>query len=436
MFSRFKKPRSHAVNGSPNSSIISEQATSPSQRPPVLRNFSYPTHVGSSGPVPSSSHRRGQTTWDQWGEICNFSPDTVGKAQCTGCEEPFFYKRDPVPYMPLSGEESEFTTSTRHNRVASHKSLTKDEAQARKRQRRTAMLSLPLLLFQGKQAGTPDSDPHKQEGKRGRASKVLSIGGHIFPRRYSAITGLKHTSWGHRGVSTSRGSQTRSLPRESPGHSIAGPGSLIFEPMNEHAGTDFDAESCTTIPHRTDIQNSFQHDVEQSVFTGSRSSYQSLRLNDSHRRTGPQGAIAPKTTLFSGLGEANRTLQPVNDSGREGKGTWLSHLRNWVSTAGPSTQASKQHRVGAFEKKGVAIHSPRANAKLHLPIGMLSPEPVKSKRPDSERVRHSEEERKKGRRSYNGSIQMSQGSLSSTSRHTSFSSASASSTTYDTRYWA
>lgn len=435
MFSRFKKPRSYAVNGSPDSSIISEQTTSPSQRPPVLRNFSYPTHVGSGGSVPSSSPRAGQTTWDQLGEICNFSPDTVGKAQGTGCDEPFFFKRDPVPYVTLSGEESEFTASARFTRVADHKSSTKDEVRPRKRQRRSGLPSLSFSRFQGKQAGTPDSDPHKQQEKLGRASKILSIGGHIFPRRNSAMERLQETSCGpNRELHHSRDSQTPP-PRETPGRPVLNSGSLVSEPMHDHVDVDCDIESHNTFRRRTNTQNSFQHDIEQSVFTGSRSSYQFPRINAFHRRAGSQGGATSKTALSSDPGKVNGTFQRINDSGRKGKGAWLSQLRNWVATSEPSTQASKQHRIDAFGKTDMAIHSSKANAKTHLPIVMLSPEPVKSKRADPEPVRIIEAERGNGRRSCTGSVQMSQGSLSSTSRHTSFSSASSSSATYDTGYW-
>lgn len=105
---RFRKPKQPLVLVSPRKErVANQQITSRPQKvtPPVLRNFSYPINVTNNAPVPTPTvWEERPSTWDQLGEICNFSHSTKPWARqdrTVRLEDPFLYTTDRTPYKRL-----------------------------------------------------------------------------------------------------------------------------------------------------------------------------------------------------------------------------------------------------------------------------------------------------------------------------------------------
>ncbi|KAI0482787.1 hypothetical protein GGR56DRAFT_207151 [Xylariaceae sp. FL0804] len=152
---RFRKPKSPVVLGSPaEDEVVPLQTPATPQHitPPVLRNFSYPTAIAvGAQPVPfPSSIREGQSTWDQLGEICNFSPDSVsrvGQARTAGLEDPFFFKSDRALYTRLEDRDDSLSSSSQSIQALDSTSPLQQEPRA-KRHRRSALLGLSTSQVQ------------------------------------------------------------------------------------------------------------------------------------------------------------------------------------------------------------------------------------------------------------------------------------------------
>ncbi|KAI0176266.1 hypothetical protein GGR52DRAFT_353387 [Hypoxylon sp. FL1284] len=148
---RFRKAKAPAAPGSPRENGSGSSHTSPAPhlyKPPVLRNFSYPTNVGALVQPPPFPPRRSteQTQWDQLGEICSFSPDSVsrtGQAKTVGLSDPFFFKSEIEPYGHLDDDSEEFSIGVSTDYLRSRESQLLDELKARKKQRRSTLLGLP-----------------------------------------------------------------------------------------------------------------------------------------------------------------------------------------------------------------------------------------------------------------------------------------------------
>ena len=424
----------------PEQSPEQRQDTTQSPRAPVLRNFSYPTSVGSSAPASSYTPREGQTTWDQLGELCNFSPDSVGKARTV--EQPFFYRRDSEPYMSLSGQESDFNTSYWRSQVPAYDESTKGESRPGKNKRPGAILGLSLPHVHTKQAPGPDGGSPERETKSYRAAKTLSLGNYIFPRRNPVKTRRKHTSWGSsKGDSHLTYSRTCSPPHNTLARPVSSCGVLISEPIREHGDTGLGAKVSASKHRRSNTLISFQDEVDRPACSSSPSSRQFSRIGALRRRSGSQGRFSFDTTLLGDSEEAGRDAGRDHDDRKEGKGRWLSQLRDWISAPEPPTWTLKQHTKDAFKKAGVALRDLRTSAELHLPAGSLLSGPIDSRGPNDpapelkEMVTEGREGCKREQQVYNSNAQMSQGSRSSTSQGSSLSIAAASSTTNDTEHW-
>ncbi|KAI0022198.1 hypothetical protein F4780DRAFT_206852 [Xylariomycetidae sp. FL0641] len=143
---RFRKPKSPVVLGSPHKDDNIPHQTPATPLNPILRNFSYPISAAqntqpSSFPIHS---RQQQSTWDQLGEICNFSPESVSRAgqRTAGLEDPFFYKSDRGPYSPLTEQSSRVSSKATVTQPLQPSSPCQEDPKARKRQRRSALLGL------------------------------------------------------------------------------------------------------------------------------------------------------------------------------------------------------------------------------------------------------------------------------------------------------
>ncbi|KAI0889982.1 uncharacterized protein GGS22DRAFT_6852 [Annulohypoxylon maeteangense] len=146
---RFRKPKLPVAPVSPSKDhILPSQPTTPQHsRPPVVRNFSYPTNVGNSEQLTHpSAPSTGQTAWDRLGEICSFSPDNIsrtGKIRSPTLDDPFFFKSGAEPYSRLEDEEGDsFGISVSPERLIDRESPSEEEPKARKKQRRSTLMGL------------------------------------------------------------------------------------------------------------------------------------------------------------------------------------------------------------------------------------------------------------------------------------------------------
>ncbi|KAK8126239.1 uncharacterized protein PG998_001998 [Apiospora kogelbergensis] len=145
-------------------------------------------------------------------------------------------------------------------------------------------------------------------------------------------------------------------------------------------------------------------------------------------RMGPSDSIATAVDRRSNSGgrkRGNSTSEVDKRKGKEGKGRWLSQLKEWVSVSEPSTQALKQHKKDTYKRAGIALDDPRAGAKLHIPTTTLPSDAIKpyGRGPEPEEIaKRRTENKKRLRQSFSTTGGTSQGSRSSTSQHSSMSS--------------
>ncbi|KAI2640499.1 hypothetical protein GGS26DRAFT_163086 [Hypomontagnella submonticulosa] len=154
---------------------------------------------------------------------------------------------------------------------------------------------------------------------------------------------------------------------------------------------------------------------------------ESLRING-HRKNSSCGGIGMNSSASDNSGSKKQidpTTEPNKHKGKDGKHRWLSQFKGWVSVSEPSAQALKQYKKDTYRKADVALDDPRANVKLHLPVGTLPHEAIRpsGRGPDPEEIAIKQaEQRKRMRHSGSGSGETSRGSRSSVSRYSSSSS--------------
>ncbi|KAI1828090.1 hypothetical protein F4861DRAFT_242702 [Xylaria intraflava] len=145
---RFKKSKPPVALGSPQKEIVNpEFMAKPQHRtPPVLRNFSYPTNITYSNPSPStfSVQREPPSSWDQLGEICNFSSGVSSqarRAKTVGLEDPFFYSTDRTPHQRLVNGDG-LSIPNPKTRQSIDSVFISQRPAAEKRHRRSTLLGL------------------------------------------------------------------------------------------------------------------------------------------------------------------------------------------------------------------------------------------------------------------------------------------------------
>lgn len=63
---------------------------------------------------------------------------------------------------------------------------------------------------------------------------------------------------------------------------------------------------------------------------------------------------------------------------KSSKGKILDKVSDWMSTSEPSLQALKRYRSDTFQRAGLSVDDPDANAKLHVPIGEIPSDAIKA----------------------------------------------------------
>lgn len=338
VFGRFRKPKAPVVLGSPQKHAgvpIQTPATPSSSRPPVLRNFSYPTGVGSSTRAPGhpASSRSTQSSWAQLGEICSFSPDGtpgVGQIDRSGREEPFFYRSDRSPYAPLPDRvgdaDSPFPKEPQHLQAfvpAAHEDLKR-----RKRQRRSTLLPV-----------SSSQTPNTQVGLS-NVIKSHSLGDHIFPRKAAVASRFKRNSVGHhKTVSAFDAAPFAAAPRGSPerpasssgvpfvddrlGRSIHGMEATRAHDPTRHGGDAAVSRQAPKFPPLSPLPNmgSFHGKPRPDGPAISRWGTDENAMGQSR---------PPSASREPGPTDAARAMRKGKGKGKGAKAHWFSQIRDWT----------------------------------------------------------------------------------------------------------
>ncbi|KAI2629757.1 hypothetical protein GGR54DRAFT_635939 [Hypoxylon sp. NC1633] len=344
---RFRKPKLPVALGSPREDdLIPPQMPATPQRftPPVLRNFSYPTNVGNQQQIPPypSAPNSEQTTWDQLGEICNFSPNSVsrtGKTRTAGLEDPFFFGAETEPYSRLDDNDDQsegFCIGISSDQICDQESPSREEPKARKKQRRTSFDTSRLVVLP---SGSPDR-----------------------PASSSGIPLI----------------DTRSRPSSPAARVNPSPPSL------SGGSTGINTTGIREVVSVSQTAGAFKY----------------LEMGPSHYRDTSSSYSGQNGSELEGNEEMRRnnsTSESTEHKKKDAKGGWLSHLKDWASVSEPSAQALRQYKKDTYGKAHIALDDPQASAKLHFPIGTLPQDAIKpaGRGPDPEKMGSKAEKRKK-----------------------------------------
>ncbi|KAH9902246.1 hypothetical protein F4778DRAFT_791192 [Xylariomycetidae sp. FL2044] len=393
---RFRRPKPPVVLGSPREGeVVPPQSpvTPRNPRSPVLRNFSYPISVTNNhqSPLSPSNSRAGQTAWDQLGEICNFSPDSAsraGRGKKLALEDPFFYSNDQPSYYQLADDDQELGVGWETSSPLSFNAPSQDPANEKS-----------------------DKQESHTEQSENNTTKLASA---------SIVTAkFKRNSLGHYRHKTATSldaGQIITLPRTSLERPVSSSGiETRFKAFNSNpissstASADIQS-SGLDLSVDTDNEYSTSQAAEPSIDIEIDLSRCKMSSHD-HRNPDEDGQ-----RRGGSRGRTSSTTESVKGKGKEGKGRWLAQLKDWVSAAEPSSQALKHYKKDMYKRNGIALDDPRANAKLHLPVGTLPPEAIKPSGPGlepEEIMLKKTEQPRKLRQSYSGTPGTPQGSRSS-----------------------
>ncbi|KAI0125926.1 hypothetical protein BJ170DRAFT_685171 [Xylariales sp. AK1849] len=427
IFGRFQKPKSPIVLGSPEEDdIIPPQtpATPQVSTSPVPRNFSYPSSVvfGNRTPTHSNSARPGQSAWDQLGEICSFSPDSPSRAATAGSEDPFFYKSDRNEHTVLTDEEDRRSTSIRSRQLLNNRTVSKVEPAPRKKQRRSVLLGLSVPQSQDTSLLSRTSDLRGFGDKKTKAPKVYSLGDHIFPHKTKDAARSKRNSLSqHKAVASFDASQSpffRSASLERPASSSGVP---VVDSRLRHS-------SSIIGPSLTPYEVGWETSAASGQDTAPLRSQQLGKRPDmdfKHRKSVSQSINGQSSSSSSGRNRSDSAAGPEKRKEKDGKGRWLSHIKDWVFISEPGKQALKTYKKDAYKRAGVSPKDPLANAKLRISAATLPPEAIKPSGPGPEPeeiARRKAEHKKKTRQSYQTMGGTSTGSRTTASQLSSMSS--------------
>ncbi|KAI0383847.1 hypothetical protein F5Y04DRAFT_278473 [Hypomontagnella monticulosa] len=374
--------------------------------PPVLRNFSYPSNVGNSEPPPQFpfAPEPVQTAWDQLGEICSFSPDCIsrtGQEKTPKIDNPFFFKSDTDPYGRLDDESESFGVGISSEQLIDRERPSEEELYSRKKQRRTPKL------------------PRSQ-----------SFGDRIFAHNSIFSSRLKRNSLGqHKTVASLDASRFITSQSGDIDRPVSSSGVPLVDTRLKLADTEISAGLLQPLLPSKGIVES-QNDPKEASMMQATAAMGSLNIH-SHRKNSSYGGVGSGGSVPDIGGsrkQTDSTPESTKHKGKDGKHRWYSQLKGWVSVSEPSAQALKQYKKETYRKADIALDDPRANAKLHLPVGMLPREAIKpsGRGPDPEEIAmkraEQQAEQQKMRHFDSVSGETSRGSRSSVSRYSSSSS--------------
>ncbi|KAI1356500.1 hypothetical protein F5Y01DRAFT_309909 [Xylaria sp. FL0043] len=404
---RFRKPKLPVALGSPpRDGVVHQQVLSrpPIVTPPVLRNFSYPTNVTNNSPLPSTPVlvQEPPSTWDQLGEICNFSSSItprIRQDRTAGLEDPFFYTTDRTPYKRLVDPDDridKIDKNTDARQSTDSKNIEK--------------------------GGPKDKGTH--------ISNSQSVGDHIFSQKYCDITTrLKRSSLGHHKTSSSfdasRFLTQRPSSLERPMSSLGVP--LIDTRRTHSASTTTNFRASPPLFAREVIEEYSTNPDKVTLVSYTLSGSYTMGTDARNSRSSSQDVqhVASDSQRLSEERQyGSRASESQKRKGKEGKSRWFSQLKEWVSVSEPSTQALKNYKKDTYNKAGIALDDPLANAKLHLPVAPLPPDAIKpgGRGPEPEEIIFQKAMQRRQARGLLPLMGTSQGSRSSASHRSSPSS--------------
>ncbi|KAI3334821.1 hypothetical protein F4824DRAFT_511574 [Ustulina deusta] len=351
---RFRKPKLPIVLGSPQrDDVVHQQVVYRPQNItlPVLRNFSYPTNITNNKPPHSTPAvwEEPPSTWDQLGEICNFSPSITSRTRedrTAGLEDPFFYTTDRSPYKKLAELGEKLNTNSDAKKSIDSKNVEK--------------------------GGPKDKDT--------KTPKNQLIGDHIFSQKCSITARLKRSSLGHHKTSSSFDA-SRLLTRRSGSleRPMSSSGVPLIDTRLTHSTSTTTEPSVSPLFFAEDTIEGFLADSEKATlisYTLSDSYAVDMGSLDSKGSSqGPHNVAHDSEGLSRQC--SSRASEPHKRKGKGGRSRWFSHLKEWVSVSEPSTQALENYKKDTYNKAGIALDDPLANAKLHLPVASLPPDAIK-----------------------------------------------------------
>ncbi|KAI1367984.1 hypothetical protein F5Y08DRAFT_336011 [Xylaria arbuscula] len=344
---RFRKPKPPVVLGSPRKDRAGNQrfaSRAQNVPPPTLRNFSYPTNVTNNNLLVPKPTARGErpSTWDQLGEICNFSSNTrpcTRQDRTAGLEDPFFYTTDRTPYRRLVDIDENHNIN-----------LTANES-----------------TILGRQARVP-----KDKGRKLPA--IEFVGDQIVPQKCSLTAKLKRSSLGHHKTSSAFDTPrllTRPNSLERP---MSSSGVPLIDTRLSHLTND-------AIKLSVDRRSFARSPIEEFFLDSDKTNHLSYNLSDRYIITmdPPSSRSSPNRSKVPSEGRQydTRASETNRGKGKEGKNRWFSQLKEWISVSEPSTQALKNYKKDTYNKAGIALDDPLAKAKLHLPATSLPPDAIK-----------------------------------------------------------
>ncbi|KAK8049153.1 hypothetical protein PG994_010883 [Apiospora phragmitis] len=393
----------------PQSSVCQQLFTAPTPR-----NFSYPIGISTGSRTQNCPHTSNRES-SNCGQVCEvFSPSlhSCSKGR-TWSEETSFFKGGQHPHAQPHKHEGKFAIQRQLDQLDLNKP-SKERESTRKKQRRSTLLSLSASytrsttsigdILEAKETKEPSYNPNK-------ASKVFSFGDYTLPPkppRFKRTSLIQHktassfdasqlvrvyTTSPHRPASSS---QTCAPPAKAPEPALEAFPSYAWE----HIGGD---------------------SIPRSQLTEHHPAPKLSKMGPNDNKV----AAADRRPSNGGRSRGNSTSEVDKRKGKEGKGRWLTQLKEWVSVSEPSTQAFKQHRKGTYQRAGIALDDPRAGAKLHIPTTTLPSNAIKpsGRGPEPEEVaKRNTDNKKRIRQSFSTTGGTSQGSRSSTSQHSSMSS--------------
>ncbi|KAI1423971.1 hypothetical protein F5Y12DRAFT_715817 [Xylaria sp. FL1777] len=386
---RFRKPKLPIVLGSPpRDGVVYRQVVSRPQNitSPVLRNFSYPTNIANNNPPLSTppAWEEPPSTWDQLGEICSFSPSITPRTRqdrTARLEDPFFYTTDRTPYKEIIDLDGKFNSNTDAKNSTDSVCWT-HQTVAETRQRRSTSLGLP-------------------------PSEAHSLGHHKTSSSFDASRLLAQ-----RASSLERPMSSSSMP--------------LIDTRLPHSTSTTTKPSYSPLLFGGDRIEEYITGPERAAATSyALSALYTVEMGSIDSTSSPQGlqCVAPGSEAPSGDRQcSSRASESYKRKGKEGRSRWFSQLKEWVSVSEPSTQALKNYKKDTYDKAGIALDDPLANAKLHLPVASLPPDAIKpgGRGPEPEEIVMKKAiQRKKARELLTGTSQESRSSASYCSSPTS-----------------
>lgn len=415
---RLRKSRSPTVLGSPlaDGSIPPQNPVSPQVfTVPIPRNFSYPISI-STGSRPQNhldTSTRESPTCVQVGEVTGASLYSGPQGRLWP-EELLLSKSGQHPNAQPPKYDGDFAVRRQLDQLGFQKPPSKEITSNSKKQRRSTLLSLSASYTRSTTSIgdiLESAETRESNLKPNKAPKSHFFGDFSLPHKPPRS---KRTSLiGHKTASSFDASQLVQLYTTSPQRPASS--SRTCAPSGKEPEQAVEAFPLYAWEHIGDDS------IRRSQLSG-----HPPESNPSKMSTNDSKCIAvDRRSSIGGRKRGNSTSEADKRKGNEGKGRWLSQLKEWVSVSEPSTQALKQHKRDTYKRAGIAMDDPRAGAKLHIPTTTLPSNAIKpsGRGPEPEEIaKRNMENKKRLRQSFSTTGGTSQGSRSSTSQHSSMSS--------------